>query len=141
MVGEHLTGNYRVRGIGPAFQDVWRLVDKMSDNIEIRRHALKLRYWPKNNPVDDAGQVLDLDWSWIRSLPRMRIGELRVNDVIGGKDNLRIIFLVGDSTVCKPLPVIWVLRVMQKTRNDFSRYDLSIFRARRTLIMERFYGA
>jgi hypothetical protein len=106
--------------------------------MEVRRHSLKLRYWPAHHPADNAGKILDLDWEWIRSLSGLRIGELRVADTIGGNDNLRVIFYVGSAEIRKPLPMIWVIRVIQKKRDDFSRNDLSIFRARRLLVVERF---
>jgi hypothetical protein len=140
MPGDFLTGNYRVRAIWPALAEVNRLCDRMSEKIELRRHALKLRYWPERNPESEEGNLLDLNWSWVQSLRGLHVGELRVDDRIAGMDNLRIIFFVGDSKVQKPLPMIWVLRVMQKKRQDFSRNDLRVFRARRTLVLERFYG-
>lgn len=135
----HLTGSFRVRAIRPAFDDVARLCSKVADRMEIRRHALKLRYWPTPNPTDESGQLLDLDWCWVRALKGSDIGELRTSDAIGGNDNLRLIFLRGDETVRAPMPLIWVLRVMQKKRDDFSKHDLTTFKARRTLVLERFY--
>jgi len=141
MAGEHLTGSFRVRALRPALGEVFRLCDRWSENAEIRRHALKLRYWPENYPEDESGTIVDLNWSWIRSMPGMRVGELRVDDVVAGNDNLRIIFYVGDTDTLEPLRMIWILRVMQKRRQDFSRHDISIFKARRTLVMERFYNA
>lgn len=140
MAGENLTGTRRVRAIRPAFDDVARLCKRTRDKIEVRRHALKLRYWPDKHPTDHCGKVLDLDWSWIRALPGLNIGELRVHDTIGGNDNLRIIFFEGDSSVREPLPMVWVLCVMQKKRDDFSVHNLAVFRARRTLVIERFYA-
>lgn len=139
-LGAHLTGNYRVRAIRPAIEDSWRFCNTMAENTEVRRHALKLRYWPERNPEADSGQIVDLDWSWVRSLRGMKVGELRVNDTIGGNDNLRIIFFVGDPAFREPLPMIWVLRVMHKRRDQFTKNDLAIFRARRALVRERFYG-
>lgn len=140
MSGENLTGSFRVRAIWPAFADVNGLFKNSRDKISVRRHSLKLRYWPEKHPEDvDSGQVLDLDWSWVRSLPGLKIGELRIQDVIGGHDNLRVIFFEGDSAVREPLPMLWVIRVMQKKRDDFSKHDLTIFKARRLLVVERFY--
>lgn len=139
MVGERLTGSYRVRAIRPAFDDTNRLFRKARDNAILRRHALKLRYWPENHPEDQSGKLIDLDWEWVRSLPGLKVGELRIDDEIGGHDNLRIIFFVGDAAIREPLPMIWVLRVMQKKRNDFTKNDLATFRARRLLVIERFY--
>jgi hypothetical protein len=140
MVGEFLTGNFRVRAIRPAFGDVFKLCNKWSENAEIRRHSLKLRYWPSNHPEDESGKIIDLDWSWIKSMPGLNVGELRIRDDIAGNDNLRIIFFVGDAEVREPLPVIWILRVMQKSRDDFSKHDIATFRARRLLVVERFYN-
>ena len=139
MPGANLTGRYRVRAIWPAFQDVNRLTKTTRDKVELRRQALKLRYWPDQNTASEAGQLIDLDWSWIRALPGLRTGELRIHDMIGGNDNLRIIFFVGDSAVTDPLPLIWILRVFQKKHDDLSAHELSIIKARRTLVIERFY--
>ncbi|HEY7154191.1 MAG TPA: hypothetical protein VH575_09575 [Gemmataceae bacterium] len=136
MAGEHLTGRYRVRATKSAFADVNRMSLHARDRMEIRRQALKLRYWPGG----DGGQVVDLDWSWIRTLPGLRVGELRIHDTIAGNDNLRIIFFVGDESEKDPLPLIWVLRVMQKRKNDFTANEVNIFKARRRLVMERFYN-
>ena len=140
MAVKTLSGTRRVRAIRPAFCDVSRLCRRTRDKFEIRRHALKLRYWPDKHPADDSGKVLDVDWCWIRALRGLNIGELRIHDTIGGNDNLRIIFFEGDSAVRDPLPMVWVLCVMQKKRDDFSAHDLAVFKARRTLVLERFYA-
>ena len=134
----NLTGSYRIRALRSAFVDVRRLCPRTGDRMEIRRHALKLRYWPEHHPTDNAGKILDLDWEWVRALPGLRIGELRIDDAIGGNDNLRVIFYVGNAEIREPLPMIWILRVLQKKRNDFSMNDISIFKARRGLVIERF---
>jgi hypothetical protein len=134
-----LSGSFRVRAIRPAFDDVNGLFKRTRDKLEVRRHALKSRFWPERHPPDETGTLLDLDWSRVRALPGLRIGELRLNDTIGGRDNLRVIFFQGDPAVRNPLPLMWVLRVMQKKRDDFSGHELSIFKARRTLVIQRFY--
>lgn len=139
MKGQHLTGSHRVRATPSAFSDVRRLFPRKKDRMEVRRHALKLRFWPERRPIGDGGQLLDLDWSWVRSMPGANVGELRIHDTIGGLDNLRVIFFIGDESRREPLPMIWVLRVMQKKRDDFTTNDVAIFKARRKLVMERFY--
>lgn len=136
-LGGSLTGNYHVRAIRPAFHDARRCLPRMRDRAELRRHALKLRFWPERWPADDNGQILDLDWSWIRSLPHKKVGELRIHDRIGDCDNLRVIFF--DPQISEPYPTLWVLAVLQKKRDDFSRHMLRIFDSRRTLVLERFY--
>lgn len=62
--------------------------------MELRRQTLKLRFWPDNHPEDERGQVVDLNWDWIRSMPSLRTGELRIDDTISGNNNLRVIFLL-----------------------------------------------
>ncbi len=135
----NLTGNYQVRIFRPAFDDVEGLCTRTRDKIEIRRHALKLRFWPNQNTSEESGQIVDLDWSWIKSLPQSRIGELRIHDDISGNDNLRVIFFVGEPLDIVEMPVIWVLSVFQKKRDDFTAPQIKVFRGRRLLVLERFY--
>ena len=137
--GTSLSGNFRVRIFRPAFKSCRKLCGTTRNCIELRRHALKLRYWPDNYPVDDQGQVVDLNWEWIRSLPNSGIGELRIDDVISNNDNLRLIFFVGDKSVKEPLPMIWILSVLQKKRDDFTRNQIKIFKGQKQLVLERFY--
>ena len=139
MAGEGLTGNYRVRVIKPALRKVYKIFRRRGDQMELRAQALKLRYWPAREVLDDHGQLIDLDWCWIASLKGHRIGELRISDRIGGHENLRVIFYQGDKEVCEPLPMIWVLDVLAKKRDYFTSNELAIFEARRTLVIERFY--
>ena len=108
--------------------------------MEVRRHALKLRFWPDGASALTRGQVLDLDWDWVEGLSFRDIGELRIGDVIAGQNNLRIIFHVGGEKLLDPLPMIWVLRVFQKKRMDFSSNELAVFSARRRHVRQRFYG-
>jgi hypothetical protein len=86
-----------------------------------------------------SGEVIDLDWSWIRSLPNKKVGELRIHDTIGGNDNLRVIFFVGPPDQRMPKTCIWILAVIQKKKDDFSRNEIAVFNARRILVWERFY--
>jgi hypothetical protein len=138
-MSDSLTGTFLVRAFRPAFDDVNRLFNRTRDKIEVRRHALKLRYWPDSLTTELSGQVVDLDWSWIRSLEGLKVGELRVHDTIGGQDNLRIIFFVGPPKDQLPMRCIWILAVIQKGRQDFSSNHIKVFRARRTLVCQRFY--
>ena len=134
----NLTGNYLVRATRHAFQDAHHWLPRKRDRAELRRQALKLRYWPEKHPSDDSGVLLDMDWSWIRSLPSRRIGELRIGDTIGGRDNLRVIFF--HPKIVEPVPHLWVIAVMQKNRDDFTKHNLATFRVRRELVLERFYN-
>lgn len=136
-----LTGSYWVRVVLPAVYDAQRLLPRTRDRMILRRHALKLRYWPTPRPTDERGQVLDLDWCWVRALPGAKVGELRIDDALGDHDNLRLIFWASDEKRKEdPMPCIWVLAAMQKRRNDFSTANIRTFRARRELVRVRFYG-
>ncbi|MCA9309804.1 MAG: hypothetical protein KDA21_01270 [Phycisphaerales bacterium] len=135
--GAGLQGTYRVRLFRPALDDARRLVPRKKDLMVLRSHALKLRFWPRH-PSPDA-PLLDMDWDWIRALKGHDIGELRIADRIGGNDNLRVVFYKGDPQVRRPLPIIWIVAVVQKKRMDWTAHQLSVFRSRRTLIDERYY--
>ena len=138
-MADSLTGDFLVRVLRPAFDDARGLFRRTRDNIELRRHALKLRYWPQSTEDQASGEVIDLDWSWIRSLPNKKVGELRIHDTIGGNDNLRVIFFVGPPDQRMPKTCIWILAVIQKKKDDFSRNEIAVFNARRILVWERFY--
>ena len=133
----NLTGAFFVRVIRPAFHDAHHVLGAMSDRAVLRRHSLKLRFWPEKHPVDGSGLLLDLDWSWIEACKPKRIGELRIHETIGGCNNLRVIFF--DPEIREPLPILWILAVMQKKSDNFSRANISTFKLRRQLVLDRFY--
>lgn len=137
--GPALTGRYRVRVFRPAWHEARKWCPRTRDTVELRSHALKLRFWPDPKLDDEAGQLLDLNWEWIKALKGSDVGELRIDDVIGGHDNLRIIFFRGDPKVGAPLPIIWVIGVFQKKRDDFTRQQLQVMKARSRIVKERFY--
>lgn len=140
-MSENLTGSHWVRVLLPAVHDAQRLWPRTKDRMILRRHALKLRYWPEMHPTTEQGQLLDLDWSWIRSLQGTNVGELRVDDAIGDHDNIRLIFYRHPNRRTNdPLPVIWILAAMQKKRDEFTAANIATFRARRQLVLTRFYG-
>ena len=82
--------------------------------------------------------MLDLDWCWIKACKK-DVGELRINDEISGHDNIRIVFFKGDPSVRVPLPIIWVITVLQKKKNEWTTANIRTFNGRRTLVNERFY--
>lgn len=140
MADNSLTGSHWVRLLGAAAQDAKILWPATRHRMEVRRNALKLRFWPEQHPMDDSGTVLDLDWEWIRALKGKRVGELRIHDRIGGIDNIRLIFFVGDIVrPSDPMKAIWILAAKAKKRDDFTAADIRTFDARRTIVMQRFY--
>lgn len=141
MAEPQLTGNYFVRRAASVTGQVRAWFPKTSDRMEVRRQALKLRFWPAVHTVEASGRVVDLDWSWIRALPNLKVGELRIDDTIGGHDNLRIIFFVGPESERFPKMCIWILSVFQKKRDEFTRAQLATFRLARLLVLQRYYDA
>jgi len=138
LAAENLTGSYLIRAIRPAFRDAHKWLPRTRDRAELRRHSLKLRFWPEKHLEDQNGVILDLDWSWIQAMKGMHVGELRINNKIGDCDNLRVIFF--DPRIrTEPLSIIWILAVLQKKRDDFTNAQIITFRARRTIVLERFY--
>ena len=104
------------------------------DYQEARRHALKLAFWPSGEP-GDGGQIMDLDWEWIKAMRGLKVGELRISDVIGGHNNLRVIFHVTDVRLAnEPMPRIWILSVLQKKAMAFTSRDIKTFRGRLNLL-------
>lgn len=139
-LGAGLTGNYHVKATRSARTAAHRLFPKIGDYMQLRAHALKLRYWPQKNPTTDSGCVLDLDWTWIKSLPRERVGELRIVEAIAQQENLRLIFFVADKRRSDPRPIIWILHVMQKKRQEFTRQEITIFSDRKQFVFINYYG-
>jgi hypothetical protein len=137
--GHALTGKYRVRVFRPAWSDVNKWFTRTRDKIELRSQALKLRFWPDPPAADEAGRFLDIDWDWIKALSGHSVGELRINDEIGGHKNLRLIFFKGPVVDDKQMPIIWVLAVLPKKRMDWTTANIQTFRARKILVFERYY--
>jgi hypothetical protein len=135
-----LFGRYLVKPTSSAIRDAFDLFPRYGDYQEARRHALKLAWWPDSGDAK-SGEVMDLDWEWIKGMKEPRVGELRISDVIGGHDNLRVIFYVARSTISDdPMPRIWTLSVMQKKTAAFSNRDLRIFSGRVKIVVARYYS-
>jgi len=135
-----LVGNYYITPTATAIIRAWRLCQgRVREYQLIRRHALKLAFWPKGE--DPRGQpIVDLDWDWVKGLERLRIGELRIDDQIAGQRNIRIIFFKAKKMLPDdPLPRIWPLTVFVKKRMDFSKKEIAAWRAMRNIVVIRRY--
>lgn len=139
-----LTGTHFVRALRSALQKAKHTWPKVGDRMEVRRQALKLRYWGTRHDEDsETAGLLDLTFEKLKARPGSGLHELRLDDDIGGKSNIRLIFLVPPDDWKPlhetPLPVIWVIEAFPKKRQDFSKADLIRFDAGRAVIRERFY--
>lgn len=135
-----LQGRYYVTPTGTAVHKAWKLFDKKAGPYyELRQHGLKLAHFP-DGKTDRL--VVDLDWDWIDGTGDGHgIGELRIDDKIGGHENLRMIFYVADKKLAgEPLPRIWVFSVFPKKTNRFTNNELRVFRAQKKIIVRRHYS-
>lgn len=141
-VASNLFGRFHVTPTYTALREARQLFPRYGDYQELRRHALKLAFWPGGTTV--GGQVEDLNWDTITGMKPPKACELRIDDVIGGFDNLRLIFYVFDEKLIRRgdvLPRLWILRVMQKKTQRFTNNDLKIFAARVAIVRQRQYEA
>ena len=134
-----LRGRYYVYPTGTAIRRTWGLFKGKARPVYIlRRHTLKLMYYPGGNPDQ---KIMDLNWDWIDGTGQAGIGELRIEETIGGYDNLRVIFFVAARALKgEPLPRIWIMSAFQKKTERFSANELRAFTAGKKLIIKRFYA-
>jgi hypothetical protein len=118
---------------------------KTGDRFEVRRQALKLKWWD-NRHEHPPGVLVDLTYETIKALAGLGIYEARLDDEIGGQSNIRVVFfdppaawtpIPGED---RPMRVIWVLEALPKRRQDWTTNDITRFRAARLLVARRFYG-
>jgi hypothetical protein len=139
-----LTGTNFVRFTRHGLQAI-RSWAKIGDRFEVRRQALKLRFWDERH-LHPPGMLFDHTYESIKSLPGLGIYELRLDDVIGGQSNIRIVFFDPPkdwqplSDEARPLRTVWVLEALPKRRNNWTTNDITRFRASRLLIQKRFFG-
>lgn len=126
-----IAGSCFVRRTPRASKDCNKLFPLIRDRMILRRHVLKLAYWPES---------LDLEWEWIKAVRELQIGELRIDEVIGGRDNLRVIFFCGGGDfMIANRPVIWLLTVYPKKRDEFTKAEITAFKTMRHVLIERYY--
>ena len=138
MTPATVVGRHIVFPTWTARESAWELCDyKARPWWKLRKHAYKLAYWPDA----DAEPETDLDWGWIKGFERLRIGEMRIDETINGRRNIRVIFFKC-NVVCgsEPLPRIWLLDVFPKKRQDFGKGQLAAWKGARTIIIDRHYG-
>jgi hypothetical protein len=138
-----LFGDYHVTPTPTALKEAMDLFLRYGDYQELRRHALKLAFWPKSDAIGAGGMVCDLDWEEIKGMVAPKACELRIDDAINGYNNLRVIFYVFEKTIVLDgdiKPRLWVIGVMQKKTQRFSNANLRIFSARVKILRLRKYA-
>lgn len=108
---------------------------------------MKPRYWDERHD-HPPGVLFDHTYETIKSLAQLGIYEMRLDDPIGGCNNIRVVFfdppkdwqpLTPVNFEGRPLRTIWVLEVLQKKRDEWTENDISRFRASRLVLKLRFY--
>lgn len=132
-----LEGNYFVVPTMTAIGRAVKLTNGKAKGLyKLRKLTLKLMWWPHG----DGECIGDIDWDWIKTLDNRRIGELRIDEVINGHENLRVIFFKANQPLPgEPMSRIWLLDVFPKKRQDFSTIQLGVWKAHRELILQRNY--
>jgi hypothetical protein len=140
-----ITGVNFVRATRHGLQLARKLWPVTGDRFEIRRQALKLRFWDERH-LHRPGVLVDLTYESIKALSGLGVYELRVDDVIGGLSNIRIVCFDPPKdwqpvvSQARPMRMVWVLESMPKRRDDWTAHDLRRFRAARLLLQKRCYG-
>jgi hypothetical protein len=141
-----VTGTNFVRFSRHGLQSIRSWWSNMADRFEVRRQSLKLRFWDERH-LHPPGMLLDHSYEGIKALAGEGIYELRVDDEIGGHDNIRVVFFDpprGWSAVpehVRPMPVVCVIEALQKKRQGWTTNDLTRFRGQRLIIKKRFYDS
>jgi hypothetical protein len=116
---------------------------ELGDKFEVRRQALKLRYWDERH-LHPQGMLFDHTYESIKSLPGHGIYELRLDDEIGRQSNIRVVFFDPpknwDPIEPRPMRVLWILEALPKRRNDWTDNEITRFRASRILLKQRCYN-
>ena len=79
-----LTGVNFVRFSRHGLQSIRAYWAKLGDRFEVRRQALKLRWWDERH-LHHPGTLFDHTYESIKSLKGLGVYELRLDDDIGGQ--------------------------------------------------------
>jgi hypothetical protein len=140
-----VTGVNFVRFTRHGLQAIRAYWSKIGDRFEVRRQALKLRFWDERH-LHPPGMLFDHSYESIKSLPGLGVYELRLDDSIGGQSNIRLVFFDPPkawrplSEEARPLRTLWILEALPKRRNDWTSNEITRFRASRLLVRKRFFG-
>lgn len=140
-----ISGCNFVRFTRHGLQSIRNCWDKIGDRFEVRRQALKLRFWDERH-THGPGLLFDHSYENIKALQGLGVYELRLDDEIGGQKNIRVVLFDPPSNWepqvnnVKPLRVVWVLEALPKRRNDWTTNEITRFRGSRLLIQKRFYS-
>jgi len=140
-----VTGCNFVRFTRHGLQAIRHHWHKCGDKFEIRRQALKLRWWDERQS-HPPGKLFDLTYERIKALTGLDIYELRLDDEIGGQSNVRVVFFDPPKDwnaldpEKRPLRILWVLEALPKRRDNWTTNQIDRFRTSRELIKTRFYA-
>lgn len=139
-----LTGVNFVRFSRQSLKSIRHHWASVGDRFECRRQALKLRWWDERH-LHPLGMLMDHTYEAIKALAGIGVYELRLDDDIGGQSNIRIVFFdpprdwAPKLEEARPMPVVWILEVLPKKRNNWTTNELTRFRGLTKLIKVRLY--
>jgi len=137
-----LTGCNFVRFSRHGLQAIRKTWKKCGDQFEIRRQALKLRFWDERQQ-HPPGRLFDHTYESIKAVSDLGIYELRLDDEIGGQSNIRVVFFDPPKDwkplIEVPLRIVWILEVLPKRRDGWTTNQIDRFRISRNMHKLRFY--
>lgn len=143
VLGVGLEGTHWVRALDCALDGARKHWPGDRDFAELRRHALKLRWWGQRHESANDPTIMDISYDPIKAMKGEDVYEARVSDEIGGQKNIRIVFFVPPAKLKPieetPLPTIWILCALPKKRDDWTTAQIITFRAKRAKVIERFF--
>ncbi len=138
-----VTGTHLVRVLRSGLQGAKYFWPKVGDRMDVRRNALKLRFWGMRSEAVGNEMIMDVSYETIKALQGLGVYELRLDDEIGGHRNIRVIFFVPPEKwkpVAKlPMPTLWILEAVPKKRQGWTTNEINRFRAKRAIVKERFF--
>ena len=140
-----LTGCNFVRFTRHGLQAIRHHRARIGDRFEVRRQALKLRFWDERH-LHSPGMLFDHSYESIKSLAGLGIYELRLDDAIGGQSNIRVVFFDPPkdwqpvAVDRRPMRIVWVLEALPKKRNYWTENEITRFRASRLMLRKRCYA-
>ena len=139
MSKQGLSGYYYVKRVPAVIVDERIALPNAHDRQELRRHILKLRFWPTGCYPDIWPHLVeDLAFRPVEGMAN--VYQLEIAGPIGPCENLSAVFYVTDVKIDDDLlPRIWVLEVLPG--QEISARDMRSIRARIRILQKRFYDA
>ena len=117
---------------------------KTRDQFEVWGQAKKLMFWDQRHNYP-PGVLCDCTYESIKGITNVKVYEMRLDGVIGGQSNIRVVFLDPPHdwiplTQFKSLVKnVWLLEIIPKRRDNWTSNDLNRFRSTSLLVQQQLH--